>query len=477
MTEQIPSNAAIEASIRHGSHRSLAEQYVVPDENESIRHQQTEAYRLFMQYEPKPIPLFVAENTQDEQTKFLNGETYTPNNHYNLLNEIDFQSDILGLQVQGEALIHVADIDPKYHESYRAVVDDYVKKTELLQAAYDYKHADSPEEIARARREFMDRNIEIYGEPDRDTYRTLLGKKLANIDSKTLTGRAAELRDELHQMLPDFAIESTAEYFQPSAETVEWMKGIVDELYGSLLEHVPEDKEEFTAEELQQLFTTIIAEEFGESAREWKIVIRDATSMNVRTPDKEIIIPTNLKPKKNAEVRKLVVHEIGVHMLRSVIGEQTDAAPLQFGTSSYYDADEGLGVVVEQALEGKYQTRGIPYYILAGAAYHEGMNFRELYEMQWRLSTLDTLKTEDIEEDKLESKQAFAYKSVTRIMRGTDDLPWFKDLSYFNGSNEIWKYLEANRGDDTQFMFLLSGGKMDPNDILDRQLAYEARSL
>lgn len=35
--------------------------------------------------------------------------------------------------------------------------------------------------------------------------------------------------------------------------------------------------------------------------------------------------------------------------------------------------------------------------------------------------------------------------------------PLFKDLSYYNGSVEVWKYLESIRGDDLQLSLLLAG--------------------
>jgi hypothetical protein len=47
--------------------------------------------------------------------------------------------------------------------------------------------------------------------------------------------------------------------------------------------------------------------------------------------------------------------------------------------------------------------------------------------------------------------------ATTRIFRGTDELPLFKDLSYYNGSVKVWEYLEQIRGDDLQLSLLLAG--------------------
>lgn len=62
-----------------------------------------------------------------------------------------------------------------------------------------------------------------------------------------------------------------------------------------------------------------------------------------------------------------------------------------------------------------------------------------------------------------------------RITRGTDELPWFKDLSYFNNTAEMWKYCEAACDDPEQFLFLLMG-KIDPTDPLYRRILLESHS-
>lgn len=36
-------------------------------------------------------------------------------------------------------------------------------------------------------------------------------------------------------------------------------------------------------------------------------------------------------------------------------------------------------------------------------------------------------------------------------------MPLFKDLSYYNGSVQVWKYLESICGDDLQLNLLLAG--------------------
>ena len=62
--------------------------------------------------------------------------------------------------------------------------------------------------------------------------------------------------------------------------------------------------------------------------------------------------------------------------------------------------------------------------------------------------------------------------TYTLKFRGTDDLPWFKDLAYYNGAVGVWRHLEAIRGDDTKSMFVLLG-KANPADAAHERITYE----
>ena len=80
--------------------------------------------------------------------------------------------------------------------------------------------------------------------------------------------------------------------------------------------------------------------------------------------------------RSRKKVENLAVHEIGVHMLRSIAVGETDMLPLISGLSDYYDTEEGLGVVMEQALSGKFAERGVDHYITAGLAHYDEKDFR-----------------------------------------------------------------------------------------------------
>lgn len=127
-------------------------------------------------------------------------------------------------------------------------------------------------------------------------------------------------------------------------------------------------------------------------------------------------------------------------------------------------------------MRGNFREAGIDHYITAGLAYFDGKDFRDAYEVKWRLSALEKLRDGgELTDDMCKKSQNAAYGSTMRSFRGTDDLPWFKDLSYYNGAVDVWRHLEEIRGDDIRFMFVLLG-KNDPSSKIHERLIYEASS-
>ena len=433
-----------------------------------------ELYDDLIALEPKPIATFVPVDSVEQKQLFLESESTKPNHYYDKLSGIDFEKRYSAIDTVASQILASPELNPKFSKAYEQFVEKYRKQTRMIELARDYKGVESEEQKVLVREEYMRLNIDMYGEPREDTYRSLLAEKLDSIKTKDLDGKAAELRDELLGMLPNGASAETIDRFRPSTETVEWMRDVVESMYGDMLAHIPGDKEIFDVQEAQAIFQTIIDSEFGEAADGWVVDIEPAKSINVKSTEKRMVIPEDRGELSRGALRKLVVHEIGVHMLRSVIGEETNLQPLANGLNEYYEAEEGLGMVMEQALEGKATERGVDHYITAGLAYHDSKDFRGIFEAKWRLAALTSLVDgEDITPETIEKSRNVAYAQTMRVMRGTDELPWFKDLAYYNGSNDVWRHLENIRGDDIKFMFVLMG-KANPANIDHERLQYES---
>lgn len=439
----------------------------IPNAIETIESQSSveDLYSQLTDLSPKIVTMFNPSNRKEEEERFLSGEIRNPQFVYDKLNSADFDEAIEKIQEIGNNILNHPSLPSSHRGIYEEFIADYSKKTTLLNYAQQYNNAKSEGEKKAAAEKYRYLNIESYGEPDEDTYRSLLGGKLNAIHSKKLTGKADELRKELFGMVNFKPGMDIPERFRPSDETVEWMHSVAESLYGGMLSHIPNEQEEFDPYELQKIFTDIIEEEFNNdskgyagAAEGWTVSAEKATSVNVKSSEKRIVIPDNGMMRSRKKVENLVVHEIGVHMLRSITGGETDMLPLRSGLSDYYDAEEGLGVVMEQALSGKFAERGVDHYITAGLAYYDEKDFRGAFEVKWRLSLLDSVRDGDeINDGQMEKAKKTAFSQTLRSFRGTNDLPLFKDLSYYNGSVEVWKYLESIKGDDLLLSLLFAG--------------------
>ena len=435
------------------------------DTNESNSTSIEDLYGQLMDLSPKIVTMFTPSNRGEEEERFLSGEIRNPQFYYEKLNSADFDEAAEKIQEIGNNILNHPSLPPSHRGVYEEFIADYSKKTTLLNYAQQYNNAKSEEKKEATAEKYRHLNIESYGEPDEDTYRSLLGGKLNAIHSKRLTGKANELRKELFGMVNFKPGMDIPERFRPSDETVEWMHSVAESLYGGILSHIPNEQEEFDPYELQKIFTDIIEEEFNNdskgyagAAEGWTVSVEKATSVNVKSSEKRIVIPDNGMMRSRKKVENLVVHEIGVHMLRSITGGETDMLPLRSGLSDYYDTEEGLGVVMEQALSGKFAERGVDHYITAGLAHFDNKDFHEAFEIKWRLSLLGSVDDgSEVSDGQIVKAKKTAFTQTLRSFRGTNDMPLFKDLSYYNGSVEVWRYLESVKGDDFLLSLLLAG--------------------
>ena len=432
---------------------------------------------------PKIVTMFTPSNRSEEEERFLSGEIRNPQFVYDKLNSADFDEALEKIRELGDKILNHPDLTSVGKKVYEGFIKKYYEQTELLRYAQDYHSASSEEDKQKIAEAYKGLNIETYGEPDEDTYRSLLGGKLNAIHSKKLTGKADELRKELFGMVNFKPGMDIPERFRPSDETVEWMHSVAESLYGGMLSHITNEQEEFDPYELQKIFTDIIEEEFNNDskgyagvAEGWTVSVEKATSINVKSSEKRIVIPDNDMMRSRKKVENLVVHEIGVHMLRSITGGETDILPLKSGLSDYYDTEEGLGVVMEQAFRGKFAERGVDHYITAGLAHFDNKDFREAFEIKWRLSLLGSVDDgSEVSDEQIVKAKKTAFTQTLRSFRGTNDMPLFKDLSYYNGSVEVWRYLESIKGDDLLLSLLLAGKVNISAD--HRRVILESRSV
>jgi len=208
------------------------------------------------------------------------------------------------------------------------------------------------------------------------------------------------------------------------------------------------DDYEFSPEKAQSIISAMLSE-FRESddftdptdaAEGWRPIIDEAKkNLAINAKDRVLKIPRErskgpLTPKILREI--VVPHEIGVHMMRSLVAEQFDVEPLRTGLPNYGNSEEALGVVFEQMMKGEYETdeKSIEYYLIAGLSYFDGKTPADTFQILSRLKILDGLPegASNIPLGLKRSMRSETFATNQRIFRGTDELPLFKDLAYSN---------------------------------------------
>lgn len=433
-----------------------------------------EIFKDILDNDPKPIAAYVPSNGDEQKELFLSGIIDNPRHAYPKLETLDFTARDQKLKQLLEELQRHDEVSDKHQPAYADFVATFRAANRRMQIAHQL-HTEGLTDSDRfdLEREYLQSNIETYGEPDRGTYHALVAELKTSLANKDFSGTAAKVYGELLGLLPDTA--DAPERYKPSEEVVEWVREVAESLYGNMMQHVPEREEPFGPQEVRDIFEAIVRDEFGESADGWQVIVTKAASINVVASEKLIKIPEDRKPIPTQELKGLVAHEIGVHMLRAVMGEQSDLLPMQVGLAEYYDAEEGLGKVMEQAVKGKYVDAGIPYYLTVGLMYYDQQDFRGAFEVMWRRKLLLDAKGSDVDEEAVTAARTDAYKTVMRIARGADTLPWFKDLAYYNGTESQWKHMEDIMGDDLRFLFVLLG-KGDSTNKEHVRIMYETRT-
>lgn len=205
------------------------------------------------------------------------------------------------------------------------------------------------------------------------------------------------------------------------------------------------DKDMLGYDEIVKVFDGVFDELGLEGWEVYRSMNIPKNGAKVGVKRKQILVNEEILRSK-FKLRKLIVHEVGTHVLRSVNGMNTGFTALgNTNLPAYLDVEEGLatwnesemGVLTENGLKKK---AAYVYAIQIG----ESMTFRQLYN-----ALLGSLP-----------KNA-AFNIVYRVKRGLADTAkpgiYTKDIVYFRGFRKVLKKL----GDDKSLYPLLYAGKID----------------
>lgn len=205
--------------------------------------------------------------------------------------------------------------------------------------------------------------------------------------------------------------------------------------------------------------------------KSWQIVNDDGAKLCVEVPRKRIVIGRHRVPLAISELKGLFAHEVLVHAQRAVQGSKIHKK-LGQGLSGYLIAEEGLGVLVEAAMNGRISTKVKDRYIdialALGDTMRRALSRQELFEVCYvREVTRSVIDGKDISLERMEKE---VWEHVNRIYRGSLGNKYIavftKDVAYYKGFVRMARYIKKQKhlqhDMNKVFEFLLQG-KFDPS--------------
>ncbi|MDE6203351.1 MAG: hypothetical protein K2G19_07730, partial [Lachnospiraceae bacterium] len=338
------------------------------------------------------------DNTNpDAKDEFLTDKGLSkPKNEYGQLdiNRVDQNIEtIISLKRELELL----EIPEKRRELAAQILEGNLKKNRFVRASYLYNHAPSDDKTEAAE-EHHKANIALYGEPDENVFWSVLAEKLSSIPAENLQGEDKIMYSEVLEMIGPLRGEN-CRIFRPQKETVEWFSDAIEIFFEGFLAHIPEGQQEFSIEEACVVTNEIIRSEFGQDAAagtcagdtcagtDADIMAKDAdraASLDT-TGWKAVVIPSGAvastdceqklirfpgKRSRGAYTRKelkaIIIHELGVHALRSLPYESCGIKSFSLGIPGYEAFEEGVAKAAEQAVNRQYEDSGLLHYISIG---------------------------------------------------------------------------------------------------------------
>lgn len=352
-------------------------------------------------------------------------------------------------------------------EMLRSSLEYNLHSNLFIKANYDFNHAKNIDQKQAAAKTHAVENQALYGRVDSDTFWGLLTEQLKQIPQITsLSSAKQKAYHELMEMLPKRpAGLGKTRLYVPSDKLIMQFRSCIKKYFRPYLRYIPKGQSVFTTVEAADIVNNILMGEFADQTS-WKAVVeKNRTLVSVSTSDKIIKFPA----KRSAgdftrkSLKRIILHELGAHSMRAISLEHSPYQYLNFGLPDYVLFEEGMAIAIEQALSKKYSKSGQIHYINVGLASLYGKNFREVFEIQKRLQLLINGLNEE-----------GCFNSVQRAFRGTGELVNNKDMAYYNGSVEAWKYIKKNIDSPYFLDNIFNSGK---TNLFDKRQEQALRTL
>jgi hypothetical protein len=295
---------------------------------------------------------------------------------------------------------------------------------ELVAASIALRNEKSESRVAEYRR----LNEQLYGEPDAEYAFAILSRAIQ---------KASDKRDDIVAYISDRIqnIPDDATVYRPDAEIFKRLKGYIRRYV---------DFEQFDKDQPldRMLVQSLVVS--GLNNKGWTIEIKDDSRHAVTIQSlKKIVIGQHYQPRSEHSKMQIMLHEVYGHAIRGPQSEITES--------------EGFAGLLEQLVYDHYASRR-SYRFLAAAlgwgSVGQPMNFREVYEILWRVMAGGEYYSD-------EDAKIHAFSECARVFRGSDPsiagAVFLKDSLYFKANIEIWKTFEQTPPTYEEFVEILEG--------------------
>jgi len=325
--------------------------------------------------------------------------------------------------------------------------------------------------------QLADYNDELYGSlADMHYHEVLqyLKHYLQNLDPRSAPVSAARdlLLETWHTMGSDNMLVSGI-FAQADAYRLK-LRPLVAYRFGfleTLLEtHQP--NEILTPQAAQSILQSSLKPTLGEAGTSWTTIIQDgAPNVFIDYEHHAIVIPAG-RNYTLAQIRVLVVHEIGVHVTRSVRGETSHERLAGYGLHGYGPTEEAFAELLGTAGTSHRPNLGPleAFAIIDFATPATGRSFREVYDLVKAL-ILCLANPDDTQLDQHRynyQRKAFA-RTIRMLRLGTNVLVDRSMTKYWRGGLLLNHYFQSHEvNEQTVGEFLL--GKYEPTNLAQLEL-------
>lgn len=314
-------------------------------------------------------------------------------------------------------------------------------------------------------------------------FKSALKKKIEVLENiKTpieLDVAKAVLLEELDDYLASIDTDEDVELEQPKPETLnaigDWLYG----QFGDVIDEVDRFKgDELDAYQLASVLNMAIASTPALRDNGWtvKVIKRNKQAITVFASSREVVVPEQRRITK-VNAKKVTVHEVFGHALRSAIAETNGDDVGVRGTARYAEFEESLMIALEQCLDAKYDPgRGVDHYVAVGFVETLGLPRDKVAQLFRAMTIFTEVKNKDkLTNDHVEEADAKTKKQIGRTFAGLTDvddgIARRTDLKYLHGLNNSWNLLNAivDAGQIDEGMRWLLSAKSNPYNPLDQE--------